>query len=135
MKIGKKYFTVKESIFNRTVNVFINYTSADIDVWCGSPQVQRTNDSDFAGFSFVLTKDNITEYGIQIKEFDWTLDQQGTLIHEIVHTVIKIWSSNNIPYTYDNQEFLAHSVSNLYVDIAAKIFKLKKPSASDTSNS
>lgn len=124
----KKYFQIEESIFHRKVHVFLNYSSDDVNKWCGGGKDDSKNDADFGAFSFSLTdaKTGVTEWGIQVKQFDWTISNQGSLIHEIVHTVIKIWRQNNIPYTYDNQEFLAHSISNLYEDIAAKILNIKK---------
>ena len=84
--------------------------------------IDKKDLDDFTGFSCTVSvKDKPTEFLIYIKDFQWTIENQGTLIHEIVHTIIKIWDSNNIPHTSDTQEFLATSVSNLYEDITRKL--------------
>ena len=127
--IGKRYIKVGEAIFNRTVHVLLNHSDAEYRGWlkkCFNMDDPPEMDADkFAGRSFELCFfDKPTEWVILVNRFDWDIKGQGTLIHEIVHTIIKIWKSNNIPYTIDNQEFLAHSVANLYEDIARKIWKL-----------
>ena len=130
-KIPKRYFTVKESIFNRRVHVFINYSHKEFAEWANkkgdsSYNYDDNQDKNFAGFSTeLLVSDEPTEWLIVMKHFDWKIKEQGTLIHEIVHTIIKIWKNNNIPFTPDNQEFLAHEIGNLYEDIAAQIFNKK----------
>lgn len=130
MKIGKKHFLVYESIFNRKVTVFINYSGKEFDKWCDKNKFQYDPDDDeddLIGFSTYMSIDGKpTEWIIVCKNFQWTLTNQGTLIHEIVHTIIKIWANNNMKVNLDTQEFFAHEVSELYEDICAKIIKLKK---------
>lgn len=125
----QKYFTVLEPIFHRKVHVFLNYSQEDYQRWCKKRGVvdDRTSDKEFSATSFEFDHDDQpTMWAISIKKFNWSIGSQGTLIHEIVHTIIKIWSLNHIPYNKDTQEFLAHSVANLYEDIAAKILGVKK---------
>ena len=126
-RIGRKYFIVKESIFGRTVHIFINWTHSEFAKFArekGATDYQDdpNYDNNFAAFSTEFEKkEGPNEWVILVRKFDWTIRDQGSLIHEIVHTIVKIWRLNNIPVTPDNQEFLAHSVGNLYEDIAAKI--------------
>lgn len=126
--IPKRYFTVLDSIFHQKVHVFLNHSEADFKKWMKKigaeydNDVKESNEADFSGYSSSMTTDTgKTEWLIVLKHFDWTIKDQGTLIHEIVHTIIKIWKSNNIPHNYDTQEFLAHSVSNLYEDVCRKL--------------
>jgi hypothetical protein len=70
--------------------------------------------------------DGPIEWVIIVSNFDWHIRDQGTLIHEIVHTIVKIWKSNNVECAAINQEFLAHEVGNLYEDICRKIFTKTK---------
>jgi hypothetical protein len=127
MKIRKLYFTVKETIFRRTVHCFINYSDDDFSKWCvkhGCWDVNGRPNNNIAAFSSEIESDGPTEWIILIKRFDWTIDDQNTLIHEIVHTIIKIFDMNNMKVNMDTQEFFAHEVGELYGDIAAKIRKL-----------
>jgi|ERR1051325_1439957 hypothetical protein len=130
-KLSKKDFIVHESIFNRAVYVFINWTHSEFAKFArekGATDYQDdpNYDNNFSAFSTQITvKDCPDQWVICIKKFDWSIQDQGTLIHEIVHTIIKIWKYNNIPFTPDNQEFLAHAVGNLYEDICHEIFKVK----------
>lgn len=124
----KQYFEVEESIFHRKVKVFLNYSDEDYAKWCKKNSVldERGDSKEFAASSFEFDhEERPTQWAIFIKRFNWSIGSQGSLIHEIVHTIIKIWSMNNIPYNKDTQEFMAHSVANLYEDIAAKILNVK----------
>lgn len=130
----KQYFYVKDSIFSQRVHVFLNYPSKEFVSWAKRQGWEFENEKDyetegkFAGWSSHATdiKTGRTHWLILVGDFSWTISSQGTLIHEIVHTIINIWKSNNIPYNDDTQEFLAHSIGNLYEDIARKIFLPKK---------
>lgn len=125
----KHCFEVEENIFKRKVVVFINYSPEDYDKWCKKKGVvdERGWSKEFVASSFEFDhEDHPTKWGILIKKFNWSIGSQGTLIHEVVHTTIKIWSINNIPFNKDTQEFLAHSIAGLYEDIAAKMLDVKK---------
>jgi hypothetical protein len=130
LTVGKKHIVLRDPIFGCKIHVFVNYSYAAFGKWLAKVGAyeqggSRDNYEDnFAGFSTVMsTKGKPDQFIICVKEFDWTLSDQNTLIHEIVHTIIKIWSSNNIPYNLDTQEFLAHSIGNLYEDIASKLVR------------
>jgi hypothetical protein len=127
-KIGKLYFTVREAIFKRKVHCFINYSDADFQEWCDKKRCANLGgDSgiDLAAFSTEIEGLNRpTEWIIVLKNFDWTIGDQNSLIHEIVHTIIKIWAINNMRVNLDTQEFFAHEVGELYGEIAAQIRKL-----------
>lgn len=126
----KTHLVVTESIFKRTVHVFLNYSSKEFDEWAAKKNITNdtgcSKDQEFSAFAtHIESTDSPAEYVIVICKFDWTIQDQGTLIHEIVHVVMRIWQSNNIPVALDTQEFLAHSVGNLFEDIAVKIVRLK----------
>ncbi len=132
-EIGKRYFVVKDSIFNRRIHIFLNHTYKDFDRWTKRKGYNQEGkeivnyDDNFAGFSTYMDGENQpTEWIICIKNFNWSIGSQGSLLHEIVHSIIKIWKFNNISFGEDTQEFLAHSIANLYEDICGKIFGLKK---------
>lgn len=129
-KIGKRELVISEAIFKRKVNVLLNFTPADFEKWCKKKGDKEYKDDgkerDFTAFSCDLSgKDKPTEWIICMKHFDWTIKDQGTLIHEIVHTVVKIFQCNNIPFNNDTQEFLAHNIGNIYEDICRKILNKK----------
>lgn len=123
--IGKRYFKVYDSVFCRKVHVLLNYTPEDYAKWLtknGIKDVAETKFDDFAGFSTEITAENEqTELVIYVRKFNWAIKCQGTLIHEIVHTVTKIFSHNNIPFTFETQEFFAQMIGRMYEDIAHKL--------------
>lgn len=123
--IKSKHCIVYDDIFKQQVDVFINYTPDQYTRWLNKSKIKDVTVKEFGNFhgwvsSYVDEKEK-TKYILFIPEFQWAIKNQGTLIHEIVHVIIKIWASNNIPFTPDNQEFLAHSIGNLYEDIALKL--------------
>ncbi len=127
--LPKQYIRVKERIFHRVIHVFLNYSSKEFESYvvkrwkaCLDGKSRPEFDDNFSAFSSEWDDEKgVRGWIICIKDFDWSIRDQGTLIHEIVHTIVKIWAFNNIPYGKDTQEFLAHSVANLYEDIAYKI--------------
>lgn len=124
-KIQKRCFVVYDAIFKQKIHILINHTPQEYEKWLNKNKVKDIivkEIEDFTGWvSDFTTEKGTTERIIFIPNFNWTIKNQGTLIHEIVHIIIKIWQSNNIPFNVDTQEFLAHSISNLYEDIAHKL--------------
>lgn len=124
-EIGKRDFIVYDCIFNQAVHVLLNYTPEEYAEWLNKNKIKdicEKNFNDLAGFTTQITGANDrTQWLIYVKSFNWTIKEQGTLIHEITHAIIKIWQNNSISFNPDTQEFLAHSIGNLYEDIAAKI--------------
>jgi len=133
-KPGKLCFKVKDCIFQRPVHVFINYNNKQFNAWLAkyiekkggtlAKEPRDEFDDNFAAFSTSWDiKGTPREWAVAVSDFDWTISGQGTLIHELVHTIIKIWDFNNIPVTIESQEFFAFAIGNLYEDIAHQIFK------------
>ena len=124
-KIPKKYFVVYDAVFDQKIHVLMNHTAKDYEKWLNKHKVKDIgikSVSDFAGWVTDFTTDeDTTERILFIPKFNWAIKCQGTLIHEIVHVIIKIWQSNNIPFNVDTQEFLAHSIGRLYESIAHKL--------------
>lgn len=124
-EISKKYFVVYDAVFDQKVHVLINHTAEDYQKWLNRYKVKDVSVKDFNNFagwvSEFTTEKETTERLLFIPRFKWAIKCQGTLIHEIVHVIIKIWSANNIPFNEDTQEFLAHSIGRLYESIAHKL--------------
>jgi hypothetical protein len=127
--LGKMQFIVKDCVFNRTVHVLLNYSADDFTKWAQakgdkSYQKDERGDANMYAFSSQMdTPGEQTEWIICMKSFNWTIRDQGSLIHEIVHTVMKIFAMNNIPFVLETQEFCAQIIGNMYEDIAAVIHR------------
>lgn len=125
--VGKQCFTVRDGIFHCKIHVFLNYSSEDFVKWAKSKKAVQFGyddnaEANFAGYSTEMSAPGVpTEWIIVLKSFDWTITDQGTLIHEIVHTVIKIFATNNIPFIPETQEFIACMIGNMYEEVAAQI--------------
>ena len=127
--IPRRYFAVYDSIFKQRVHILLNHTPEEYQKWLNINKVKDITVKDYKDFqgwvSEFITEKGSTERIIFLPKFNWAIKHQGSLIHEIVHIVIKIWQYNNIPYNQDTQEFLAHSIANLYEDIAEKLLVKK----------
>lgn len=130
--IGTKTFVIFDPIFRQKIHVLLNQNEKSYERFLNRRKVKDIGKKNFdlhmfQGLStYIEAEDGYREYVILLKRFNWCIKDQGTLIHEIVHTVIKIWESNNIPYNADTQEFLAHSVGGLYELIAEKLLVITK---------
>ena len=124
-KIGKKYFPIYDPIFGRRIHVLLNFEMKDYESWLNRRKIKDIslkNFDDFAGFSTTIeTQGGQTELVIFQRRFNWAIKCQGTLIHEITHTVVKIFNHNNIPFTTETQEFFAHMISRIYEEVALKL--------------
>lgn len=128
-EVGKRKFTIYDPIFQQKICVFINCAEADFLNFQRKLNVSNVDgfNPNFVGFStHISAEGEPNTYVIWLNHFDWTLDDQESLIHEITHTVVRIWEANSIKFTPDTQEFFAHTVGRLYSMIGAKIFFSKK---------
>lgn len=126
-EVGKRYFRVQDSIFKRTVHVLINYDHGEYMRWAQrygcTFEGDIGNEHNYSGFSSVIDiKDKPSEWIIVLHSFNWCIQDQGTLVHEVTHTIVKIFKENNIPFNDHTQEFLAHNIGNMFEDIAQKLF-------------
>ena len=129
-KILKRCFIIYDAIFKQKIHILINHTPKEYEKWLNRNKVKDIVVKDIEEFmgwvSDFTTEKGKTERILFIPKFNWAIKCQGTLIHEIVHIIIKIWQFNNIPFNVDTQEFLAHSIANLYEDIAQKLLVVVK---------
>lgn len=124
---------VYDPIFNQEIQVFCNLTEAGWMRWQKRRNIVNAdglNPNTVAFSTHVHAEGERNVYIIWLNHFNWTLDDQESLIHEITHTVVRIWEANNIPFCVETQEFFAHSVGRLYSVIGAKLLvkPKKKPS-------
>jgi protein involved in sex pheromone biosynthesis len=122
---------VYDRIFKQEIHVFCNSTEKELLAWQKKIGVSDNDNEglnpNFSAFStHYYSEEEPNIYLIWINNFDWTLNDQDSLIHEVVHTIVRIWKANNIKFVPETQEFFAHSVGHLYADIGAKIMVRKK---------
>lgn len=128
-EIPPLHITVFDSIFQQQVDVLLNYTPEKYESWLNKNKIKDIDIKEFDFFnwngwtSYYTDEENRIKCIIFLSKFQWTIKHQGTLIHEITHAIIKIWDRNKIAFNSDTQEFLAHSISNMYEDIAHKLLR------------
>lgn len=128
--IGKKTFTLSDPIFRQRIFVLLNQDEKSYEKFLNKQKVKDVGEKDFElnrfkGISTHLdSADGTRDYIIVLKEFNWSIFHQGTLIHEITHIVFRIFESNNIPFNDQTQEFIAHSIGRIYEDIAHKLLTI-----------
>lgn len=121
---------VYDPIFNQKVHVFCNSTEQDLLRWQKRVGV-RDDDNEGLNPNYIAFSTHYSSTGgpniylIWLNHFNWTLDDQESLIHEVTHIVVRIWQANNIQFVPETQEFFAHSIGRLYSMIATKILARK----------
>lgn len=129
MKIGKTQLKLLDPIFSQDVRIFLNCENDEYIKFQKKLNVANPDSTDANQLAFTthITCDNEPNvYVIWIKHFDWSIDDQATLIHELIHLVVRIWEANNIQMIPETQEFFAHSVDKLYSIIAVKLLNKSK---------
>lgn len=120
---------VYDPIFKQKVQVFCNCTERDYLIWQKRLNVSNIDglDSNLRAFSTHVSSEGMPNiYVIWLNRFSWTLDDQESLVHEVVHTVVSIWEANDISFVPETQEFFAQSTGRLYSLIASKIMIREK---------
>jgi len=132
-KVDKKTITVHDPVFEQKIIVLLNHTNEDFKNFEKKHGVVNGGedlDPNFMGFTTHLSSDEEPNiYIIFIPKFNWTIQDQQTLIHEIIHVTFRIWGANNIAFIPETQEFLAHQVDKTYGLIAQKLIPKKKKNA------
>src|SRR5450631_1562443 len=101
-KIPAKQFTIYDPIFGQSITVFINRQEADFMRWQKRLNIVNAEgfDANFQAFTtHVSGEGEPNKYVIWLTHFNWTLDDQSSLIHEIIHAVTRIWQANNISFS------------------------------------
>lgn len=127
--LSPKKFSVLDPIFHQRIYVFLNCKEEEYLRWQKRLNVSNGHglDPNLVAFSTHVSAENEpNKYIVWLNHFNWTLDDQESLIHEIIHTIVRIWEANNISFVPETQEFYAHSVGRLYSVIAAKLMAEKK---------
>lgn len=120
----KKYFEVREAIFDRPVHIFAGFSGGDLAAKVQEKGLHFYVEGmvNFSAFSLETSNPNApTEWAIVLKHFDGEIEAQASLLHEVVHTIVKIFAANSIPCNLDTQEFLALDVEELYTDISTEL--------------
>lgn len=120
---------VYDPIFKQEVQVFCNTKEEDWTRWQRQRHITNADGLDpncIAFSTHVSAAGEPNVYIIFLNRFDWTISDQESLIHEITHTIVRIWEANNIKFVPETQEFFAHSVGGLYAAIAARLLIRKK---------
>ena len=130
-KIGKRTIKIFDPIFRQRVYILLNQDQSDYVKFLNRQKIKdAAKEFDLSRFKGMTThidnEDGTRDYLILLKEFNWAILHQGTLIHEITHLVIKIFEANNIPFNHDTQEFIAHSISRIYELLANKLLVYRK---------
>lgn len=126
-ELKARKFLVYDPIFKQPIHVFLNCSEEQWGRWIKKLNVVNDTglDPNFVGFStHISAEGEPNNYVIWLNHFDWTLDCQETLIHEIAHTIVRIWETNNIQFVPETQEFYAHSLGRLYAIISAKVLRV-----------
>lgn len=123
----KTNFSIYDKIFGNEIHCYIGYNQHE---WNSSLKSKYTLDDyidtdGFAGMSIDCFTDKPKRlvFVIWILEFKWRIDDMVTLIHEISHTIDRMFDFNNIPLTKATGEFRAILISDIYGKIAQKIRK------------
>jgi hypothetical protein len=125
-------FWIADPIFRQRIWILVNYDKESYIKFLTKEKVQNLKEeteglrelNQFQGWvTTINNKDGIEEYILWVSKFNWTLSCQNTLIHEITHVVMRIFEGNNIPFNIHTQEFIAHSIGNIYESIGERLFK------------
>jgi len=124
MKIVK----IQDSIYQTDIRIIINCTQEELGKY-----IKKEFDCDdfiplpqFQGRYFNLFEDNgFVDDIVWVGGFDWTIKQQETLNHELLHCAVSVLDRRNIKTEHDNSEPLAYYHGYLFRE-AWEAFKPKK---------
>ena len=136
-KTLKTNFKIWDTIFSNRIHCYIGYTQEELSKLM-KRQYNYTEPIKLCGFGGLSFDIERIEFGdnensedihyiafiIWLRRYNWTIDDMATLIHEISHTIDKMFDYNNIPLSKDTGEFRAVLAGDIYGKIAQKIRNL-----------
>jgi len=106
IKNKKKFFDITEPVYGSCVSVFVNWSLKEINAYLkkrGFDYRVEFHPDNLAGcFTFYHKKEKFTF--ITIQNFDWTIDAQGSAVHELLHFIFDELDTRGLPLTNQNHE-------------------------------
>jgi hypothetical protein len=107
-----------------TIHVFAVRSFYEFMIWADKHSYTYVSlDIDAMAYAINLRRaGHPSDYAIVVRDLEWCLTGQSTLVHEVIHTISSIWEDQNIDLCRATEELFALSAQRLYEDIVTKIY-------------
>ena len=121
-----KYFAIMDEIYHKNFHLIINESEDDVMTWLEKKHgklpgnlVQAFN----SGQAMVIW-DYAPFYYVWLKTFDWKINEQACLMHELSHVVDFVLTNAGIKINKSNTEVRAYYLEYLMKQVYKKLSKL-----------
>lgn len=113
-----KHFYFEDKVLDSGVEIFINCSEEELQNYLRKKLDDKElniKDGDRPdGLSFTLERDKVLKRIIWVKHFDWSVESQATLAHELIHFTLSVLKDKQIPISIDNTEIIAYYFEYFY---------------------
>ncbi len=120
-----KHIEFKVPIYDIGIKLLLNCSEEEACNYFNKKYQLNIITNGYAGFNQLIGSPNNGKISlVWIKEFDWTIFSQKTLVHELTHTVFGILDCAGIPINFDNQESFTYLIDYIYGECLSKLKNL-----------
>lgn len=125
-----KYFEIEDDIYRENFHLFVNVPRKQFKNWLIEVHGELSEDTiiAFDDAKAMMVWQYSPYYYLWIEEFNWSIEHQGVLIHELSHFVDKVLSNAGISIGIKNTEVRAYYLEYIFM----KVYSQLKPLYTNT---
>lgn len=114
-----KYYPIHDKVYRKNFHLVVNETEDDFYRWIVENN-QNKQDEELKKLisggvkGLTIFEEDKPYYYIYVKEFDWKIDDQATLVHELNHFVDFVFEKSGVPINTENTEVRAYYFEYLF---------------------
>jgi hypothetical protein len=121
MKIQSKIINTYDKLYHSDIYLFLAPRDAITGIFKRKWDFEYTPKSHHKAESFSIETSGWIRYIIWMDGFNWTVDDQRTLVHEIFHTVARVMNDRGVIYSPDNTEPYAYYFDMVFAELWNKL--------------
>lgn len=125
-----EYHAIIDKVYRRNFHLIVNTDNQDFLDWVLEHHPEGKDDEKLKDMVLHCSGCYIFQFQpycyLYVKEFNWTIDEQGVLVHELNHFVDHVFEYAGIPATTENTEVRAYYFEYIFKECYEALKPKKK---------
>lgn len=130
MKTKTKYYEITDDIYHKNFHLLVNVPRKMFKTWLlevhEKEGMLEDLDEKLSDAKAAVIWDYAPFYYVWIEEFNWSVEQQGVLVHELSHFVDFVLTNAGISIGHENTEVRAYYLEYIFNKVWDKLKLLYK---------